>query len=81
MIISIWLGDLGILGAGIMTGFILICVPVSIFFLFFGKQVLLWMLIVFSENEFFTVKIKVKVGDHCQGWLEGSLFNSYYTEV
>ena len=29
---------------------------------------------------FTTVKVS-KVGDHSQGQLEGSLFNSYYTEV
>ena len=25
--------------------------------------------------------MKVKVGDHSRAWPEGSLFNSYYTEV
>ena len=26
-------------------------------------------------------RINKKVGDHSRGWLEGSFFNSYYTEV
>ena len=26
-------------------------------------------------------KVKSKVGDRSQGWPEGSLFNSYYTNV
>ena len=35
----------------------------------------------FYINIYVCVCVKSKVGDHSQGWPEGSIFNSYYTKV